>query len=112
MFSRHTEVSGIATLNISLSTPTVSFAMKVSVQLAVPITGASSMRTSLEEELRGSSALTNRLLLDASIAVKAMMYSSFCQHAAKSFDVDMRMIDKALVTQPSGGIVQVCIAAA
>jgi hypothetical protein len=65
MFSRDTEVSDIATLNVSLSTPTVLFAMKVSVQLGVPDAGASSIKTSLQQELRGSSALTNRLLLDA-----------------------------------------------
>jgi hypothetical protein len=112
MFSRDTEASDIATLNVSLSAPSVSFAIKVSAQLGVPDAGASSIQTSLQQELRGSSALTNWLLLDASIAVKAMLYSSFCQHAAQSVDVDVRMVDKALVTQPSGGIVQVCIAAA
>jgi hypothetical protein len=112
MFSRDTEVSDIATLNVSLSTPTVSFAMKVSVQLGVPDAGESSIQTSLQQELRGSSALTNRLLLDASIAVKAMVYSSFCQHAVESIGVDMHMNDKALVTQPTEGIVQVCIASA
>jgi hypothetical protein len=111
MFSRDTEVSDLATLNVSLSTPTVSFAVKASVQLGVADAGASSIKTSLQQELRGSSALTNRLLLDASIAIKAMLYSSFCKHAAKSIDVDMRITDKALVTQPSGGIVQVNIAA-
>jgi hypothetical protein len=112
MFSRDTEVSDMATLNVSLSTPKVSFDMKVSVQLEVAGAGTSRIQTILQEELRGSSALTNRLLLDASIAIKAIMHSRFCQYAAANIDVDMRMTNKPLVTQPSGGIVQVCIASA
>jgi hypothetical protein len=110
MFMSDKEVSDQATLNVSISTPLVDFAINISVQLTVSGIGSVSATSQegLKELLRGNSSLTNRLLQDASIAIKAAIRASPYQFATDSVDVDLRAANKALVTQPSAVALKVC----
>jgi hypothetical protein len=67
------EASNRASLTASLGTPIASFAVTVSVQLAVLPGNMSSALTTLKEELRGGSSLTSWLLRDASKALQTAL---------------------------------------
>jgi hypothetical protein len=110
MFLSDREISDQATLNVSISNPILSFAINTSVQLSVSGTGSISATSQedLKELLSGSSSLTNRLLQDASVAIKAAIHASPYHFAADSIYVDLRATNAALVTQPSEVTLKVC----
>jgi hypothetical protein len=110
MFMSDKEVSDQATLNVAISTPLVNFAVNISVQLTVTGIGivSATSQEGLKELLRGSSSFTNRLLQDASIAIKAAIRVSPYQFATDSVDVDLRATNEALVAQPSAVALTVC----
>jgi hypothetical protein len=110
MFLSDKGISDQATLNVSISNPIVSFAMNISVQLAVSGTGSISATSQeeLKKLLRGRSSLTNRVLQDASIALKAAIHAGSYNFATDSIDVDLRATNATLVTQPSEVSLKVC----
>jgi hypothetical protein len=109
MFLSDKEISDQATLNVSIGNPIVSFAMNISVQLGVSGTGSISATSQeeLKKLLRGPSSLANRVLQDASIAIKAAIHASPYNFATDRFDVDLRATNASLVTQPSEVLLKV-----
>jgi hypothetical protein len=103
------EISDRATLNVSITTPIVSFAVNISLQVAVPQSSSSSAWTSLHDELKGSSSLSNLLLQGASTAIKLALRSNSCQLAAQGIDVDIRTHNAAVMAKPSAGLITVWI---
>jgi hypothetical protein len=105
------EISDRATLNVSITTPIVSFAVNISLQVAVPQSTSSSAWTSLHDELKGSSPLSNPLLQGACTAIKLALLSHSCQLAVQGIDVDIRTHNAAVMAKPSAGLITVCITA-
>jgi hypothetical protein len=105
------EISDMATLNVSITTPIVSFAVNISLQVAVPQSTSLTAWTSLHDELKGSSSLSNPLLQGASTVTKLALLSSSCQIAAQGIDVDIRTHNAAVMAKPSAGFITVCITA-